>query len=504
LTVGDRMIEDNPKLVWLAAIVVAAIGSWIMFDALPGVNWGIWTAAASLGLIYIARDRGTLDSSILLMVATATIGAIGASITADELMNALICLGVMLFLALAMLLSVDPGLKRLSAPFVISAPFVAGGTALAESFRRLVDLGGLLRSSRARETVRGIIITVPIVVVFALLLSNADPIFAGWRQALARIIETWSFIPRTIFFCALLTIVLGAYSFAARAPVPIAAPPSVPPANAAGGRWLGATERLILLSAVTALFWLFIAVQLSYLFGNVPSMPGSDLTLAEYAQQGFGELTIVATFSIILIIVSEQYGRANTHGNRLRALTIALLLAVLIILISAFNRVLLYEASFGFTVSRLYAQVYMIVLAFALFALAVEVLTVLDTRALFRRVFAVAVAAFMVLMFWNHQGWIASKNIDRYATTGKLDVPYLVRDLPPDAIPVIVSRLSALPDPNRTELRDAIVTRYQNSRRLRPDRWFEWNYRRQQAREALARMGLPNPTAQPVVVRTPG
>jgi hypothetical protein len=502
LTVGDRIIEDNPKLVWLAAIIVAGLGSWIMFDALPGVNWGIWTAAASCGLILVARDRGTLDSSILLLVATATIGAIGASITADEVMNVFICLGVMLFLAMAMLLAVDPGLKRLSAPFVISAPFVAGGTALAESFRRFVDLGGLLRSSRARETVRGIIITVPVVIVFALLLSNADPIFAGWRNELARIIETWSFIPRTIFFCALLVIVLGAYSFAARSNMVIGGP-SVPPANAASGRWLGATERLILLSAVTALFWLFIAVQLSYLFGNVPSMPGSDLTLAEYAQQGFGELTIVATFSIILIIVSEQYGRVNGHGNLLRALTIALLLAVLIILISAFKRVLLYEASFGFTVARLYAQVYMIVLAFALFALAVEVLTTLDTRALFRRVFAVAVAAFMVLMFWNHQGWIASKNIDRYATTGKLDVPYLVRELPPDAIPVIVSRLSTLPDPKRTELRDAIVARYQNSRRLRADRWFEWNYRRRQAREALARMGLPNPMAQPVVVRTP-
>lgn len=500
---SDRLIEDNPKLVWLAAIIVAGIGSWIMFDALPGVNWGIWTAAASFGLIYIARDRGTLDSSIVLMVATATIGAVGASITADEIMHFLICLGVMLFLSLAMLLTVDPGLKRLSAPFVISAPFIAGGTALAESFRRLVDLSGTFRSTRARGTVRGIVITVPVVIVFALLLSNADPTFAGWRDEVARIIETWSFIPRTIFFCALLTVVLGAYSFAARAPVAIAAS-SAAPADPSSGRWLGATERLILLSAVTALFWLFVAVQLSYLFGNVPSMPGSDLTLAEYAQQGFGELTIVATFSIILIIVSEQYGRVNGHGNLLRALTIALLLAVLIILVSAFNRVLLYEASFGFTVSRLYAQVYMIVLAFALFALAVEVLTTLDTRALFRRVFAVAVTAFMVLMFWNHQGWIASKNIDRYATTGKLDVPYLVRDLPPDAIPVIVSRLSTLPDPKRTELRDAIVARYQNSRRLRPDRWFEWNYRRQQAREVLARMGLPKPTAQPVVVRTPG
>lgn len=501
---SERVIRDNPKLVWLAAIIVAGIGSWIMYEAMPGANWGIWTAVASVGLIFIARDRGTLDSSTLLLVATATVLAIGAAITADPLMHALICLGVMLFLSLAMLLAVDPGLNRLSALFVISAPFVAGGTALAESFRRLVGLSGMFRSTRARETVRGIVITVPVVVVFALLLSNADPIFAGWRHELARIIETWSFIPRTIFFCALLTVVLGAYSFAARTPVPIAPPPSVPPADTTSNRWLGATERLILLSAVTALFWLFIAVQLSYLFGNVPSMPGSDLTFAEYAQQGFGELTIVATCSIILIVVSERYGRVNGHGNLLRALTIALLLAVLIILISAFNRVLLYEAAYGFTVSRLYAQVYIIVLAFALFALAVEVLTTLDTRALFRRVFAVAVIAFMMLVFWNHESWIASKNIDRYATTGKLDVRYLVLGLPVDAIPVIVSRLSTLPDPKRAELRDAIVARYQNSRRLRPDRWFEWNYRRQRARAALARMGLPEPTAQPVVVRTPG
>lgn len=499
---SERLIEDNPKLVWLAAIIVAAIGSWIMFDALPGANWGIWTAAASVGLIIVARDRGTLDSSTLLIVATATVLAVGAAITADPFMHALICLAVMVFLSLAMLFAVNPGLQRLSALFVISAPFVAGGTALAESFARLVDLSGMFRSTRARATVRGIVITVPVVAFFALLLSNADPVFAGWRNELARIIETWSFIPRTIFFCALLTVVLGAYSFAARKAAAIAATPSVPRADAGSRRWLGATERLILLSAVTGLFWLFIAVQLSYLFGNVPAMPGSDLTFAEYAQKGFGELTVVATCSIILILVSERYGRVDGHGTLVRGLTIALLLAVLIILFSAFNRVVLYEAAYGFTVSRLYAQVYMIVLGFALLALAVEVLTTLDTRALFRRVFAVAVIAFLVLVFWNHEGWIASKNIDRFANTGKLDVRYLVIDMSPNAIPVIVSRLSALPDPKRAELRDAIVTRYRNPRRLGLDRWFEWNYRREQARQALARMGLPEPTAKPVVVRS--
>jgi hypothetical protein len=94
------------------------------------------------------------------------------------------------------------------------------------------------------------------------------------------------------------------------------------------------------------------------------------MTFAQYAQQGFGELTIVATLSIALIIVSERYGRVDGSAGKIKALTIALVLAVLIILGSAFRRVLLYEAAYGYTVSRLYAQVYMVVLAMVLFALA--------------------------------------------------------------------------------------------------------------------------------------
>jgi len=175
---------------------------------------------------------------------------------------------------------------------------------------------------------------------------------------------------------------------------------------------------------------------------------------------------------------------------------------VAIILVSAFHRVSLYETSYGYTVSRLYAQVYMLVLAAGLLALGDEVARTLDTGRLFRRVLTVAVVAFTVLVFWNHESWIASANIDRLAATGKLDVDYITRDLSVNAIPVVVSRLAALPDPARTELHKALVARYGSGRQLREDRWFEWNLRRQQTRAALARIGLPLPTGAPAVVRT--
>jgi hypothetical protein len=487
---------NAPKLVWPAAILVAALGAWIMFDAMPGINWALWTIAASLGLIIVARARGTLGPPLLLLLGTATIGAAGAAITSTDPFWALICLGVILFLAMAMLLALDPRFERISPLFVVTAPFIAALHALIQSVTRAGDLTRTVRSERARATVRGIVITIPILVVFALLLSNADPIFASWRNALDRLIENWSFIPRTIFFLVLLVITLGAYSYAAHVSSE-ATPANDAIVTSETGGWIGSTERVILLSGVTALLWLFIIVQLTYLFGNAPSVSGSGWSFSEYARRGFGEITVVATLTGLLILLTEKLGRVGGDARKIKLLTGILLVAVLILLVSAFRRVVLYEDAYGFTLARLYAQAYMIVLAVALIALAAGVFTVLDVGALFRRVFSTAVLACIVLVFWNHEAWIASTNIDRFRGTKRMDaksIPYLVNDLSPNAIPTLVAKMPSLPDAQQVELRSALNNRYAPRKRFfeKPE-WFEWNYRREKAVDALASIGLPLP-----------
>jgi Domain of unknown function (DUF4153) len=81
-------------------------------------------------------------------------------------------------------------------------------------------------------------------------------------------------------------------------------------------KWLGSTERLILLTSVAALFWLFLAVQVGYFFGNLPRIVASGVTFAEYARRGFGELSIVASASALLIVVSERYGNGHDPLHR--------------------------------------------------------------------------------------------------------------------------------------------------------------------------------------------
>jgi len=466
---------------WVAALAVAALGTWVMYDALPGINWGIWTAAASIGLLLFQRDA--LPRAVLIPIAGAVIIAIGASVTADEFMLFLSVLSVIMLLAFAMLLSPDPRIRRITAGFFVAAPIVAFATAVSQTFSRVSSALQLVRSDRARSIVRGLMITLPVVIIFALLLSNADPIFADWREAVKNLLTSWEFIPRTVFFFGLLTIALGAYAFAI-----YGRPHAAPVLDYTPRKFLGPTERLILLVSVALLFWIFLAVQLSYLFGNLPQVQGSGMTFAEYARRGFAELTVVATATAVLILVSERFGESGARAGQIRIATFAVLIAVLLLLSSAFNRVLLYEEAYGFTTARLYAQAYMLIVAAAVFALGWEMRGDIDPSRLFRRVFTIATATFIALIYWNHHAWIANRNIDQAATTGKLDTVYLTRDLGFDAVPTIVDRLPTIPEPYRSELKRALTARYAKRPRLYDSAWYEFNLRRSAAADALKRM----------------
>lgn len=474
----------SPVVLWSAGLAAAALATWVMFDAEPGVNWVIWTLAAVIGLLAFVRSGFSIRSPVTWLSLLALVIAGGASSTADNFLHALICLSVILLLAVAMLLSVDPRVERIKAGYVILAAPMAFVLAVAESLRRATEALNLVRSPKARAVVRGIAITIPILLVFALLLSDADPIFALWRETIHDLIADWDFVPRTIFFIGMLAIALGAFGYADRGHV--VAAPSMTPHIASPDRdprWFGSTERLILLGGVALLFWVFLAVQLSYFFGNLPSVVGSGMTFAEYARRGFGELSVVASFTAVLIILSERYGKIDERRGLLKAITLSVIVAVYLLLASAFHRVTLYEEAYGYTTARLYAQAYMIVVAISLVALVREIMTTLEAPRLFLRVWMTAALTFVVLVYWNHQAWIANRNIDLFASTGKLDTVYLTRDLSADAIPTIVRRLPALPEPAKSQLTQAIKLR-----RVRPhaDRWFEWNLGRARAREASA------------------
>ena len=151
-------------------------------------------------------------------------------------------------------------------------------------------------------------------------------------------------------------------------------------------------------------------------------------------------------------------------------LELALLIALELVLISAFRRVILYEQAYGFTTGRLFPQAYMVGMSLVLIALAIEILRGSISVSFGRRVAEIGLGVFTVLVFWNYEAWIVNRNIDRAAQSGKFDGVYAGR-LSMDAMPTLISRRAQLPQDARTivEARLACV-------RLPAERrWFEWN-----------------------------
>ncbi|HYR39598.1 MAG TPA: DUF4153 domain-containing protein [Methylomirabilota bacterium] len=472
---------------WLSSLAVAGFGTWVLFDASIGLNWSLWMtlAAASLGLsawLGARRVSAPLAATLALACALGT----GAALTADPVFHALIALCGLTLLALAMLVARDPATGWLDLPFVVGAPVVAGALALFEAARRSIELLGSLAGPRHRPAVRGAAMALPVITVLALLLAGADPILARARDAVLELIERVDFIPRLIFFGALLAGALGAGGVSLREGAVPRTPRPIRPSSAR----VGGLERLIVLASVAGLFGLFLLLQVSYLYGDPAAIVGSGTSYAEHARRGFGELSTASTICIILILVLDRWGAAGAFERAARWISLLLVAETTLLLISAFRRVLLYEAAYGFTTARLYAQVYMVVLGLLLVLLAVELRGGVALPPLLRRAAGLGLGALAVLAWWNHEAWIARQNLERAIETARLDATYLVWGLSANALPTLIAGVGRLPPGPGAELRLRLLDRYGPKTTVRACRWYEWNLRHIEAAHALRGAGI--------------
>ncbi len=477
------------RRLWLGSAAIAALGTILCFDALPGVNWPLWTVTATVGFVAFQRGAGktvTWDRLVPLLLACLLSG--GAAVTADPRFQGLILITVMMLGALSTLIASGTETERVGPETIVFAPIAAGLQVVNETTKRVGEAAKLLSAERSLSVLRGAAIALPIVGLFALLLSGADQTLAAWRDALGRALGEFTFIPRTMFFGMLGVIVLGAYGIAMRHEKRES---FIAMRTRTTSAWLSGTERLMVLGGVAALFALFFVLQLSHLFGNVGAAVGSGVTYADTVHQGFGELSICATLCALLIITVDKVAARGVHEGKVRALALVLVVETQLLLLSAYHRVDLYANAYGYTTQRLYVQVYLAVVSVVLAMLAWEVWGAIDVPRLVRRTATAGALALTALTYWNHHAWIARQNVDRFAVTGKIDTHYLANDLAPDAIPQVAALLPRLSAKDAAWTSTCLRSLYLSHPRLDGSgAWFEWNARRAAVRPALLKAGV--------------
>jgi hypothetical protein len=250
---------------------------------------------------------------------------------------------------------------------------------------------------------------------------------------------------------------------------------------------LGAIETVVVIGLLDLLFLAFVIVQVPYLFGGMDLVQNTpDFKLADYARRGFGELVVVASLVLPLLLVSHWLlRRDNALPEKLFKIFAGVQIALLfVIMASAVQRLVLLtgDLGYGMTTVRFYPMVLMAWLAvvFGWFALTVF-------RGARQHFAWGALWAGIVILggtnLLNPDGFIVRTNYDLMQRGREYDSVYNV-NLSDDAVPAL---LEALPSMNpydgcitRMRLRDRLIQTL-DEQDLR-----SWNLSRQTGRNLIA------------------
>jgi hypothetical protein len=355
------------------------------------------------------------------------------------------------------------------------------------------------RFARVSGYVGGVGLAAPFVVVFALLFSSADAVFARSLENifdLKRIAELLSETPGRLFI-ALAVAWPAAGAMTALWRVPRDYLTSRPRSLLAGET---ATVTIIL---IAALFAIFVALQLAYLFGGRNTLDAAAITYSSYARRGFFELIAAVALVGALLFGLELF--VSGRGLTYRAAAFALLALTALVLVSAAFRLDLYQRAYGWSELRFYAFT---AIAFLAGALAIFAWGVARGRMAFVLV-PLAAAAVTVALAANAigpSGFIARANLDRVIDpSGLPDDAQRALDigtlwlLGDGAIPEMVERLDSLPGTERAAVVDLLRTKLRFRSVDGEVDWRGSNADRERARRALVtwrdglRDGRPGP-----------
>lgn len=349
--------------------------------------------------------------------------------------------------------------------------------------RDTVDLSSARKHApRLLPFARGLLFTLPVLVVFALLLESADVAFASALDRVFSLELGWLFseaLVRTFGVLVCACVAAGTLGHALR--------------RRAGREWgeeeaapakqrLGITEAMTLVLSVDALFLVFAGFQVAYLFIGGATSPAPGYSYAEYARRGFFELVWVAALTLALILALARWTRRESPlaDRAFRLATTGTVVLSLVILASAMKRMALYEAFFGYTHLRLYTHVFMFALGAVLTWRAVTLWWKPERFAI--GVFLTAVGSVLALNLINPDAFIARHNLEPHANNSELDLEYLSQ-LSADAVPELVKEGAMVP------VERAVVLKSHVQQAQHERQWMEWTLADWQARQALQEAG---------------
>ncbi len=497
------------RRVLAAGLLIGLLAEVVLDGSALGLNVPL-VIIALLGAAWLLRRPGRAPDPLdAWLPAVAIVSAAFVAVRGDPFLAFLDTMVALLFTGASMVAFSGVPVTRRSASIVAGLGLWAAGAVAWGPPRTIAAARPVIDAGTADDVVddrrrlpawagpvgRGLLIGIPLAVIFAVLFASADPIFRrGLDEVLGLQLDLGTLPGRALFVLASAWLAVALLSLSATG-VPamergssLGAAASSPPIDRLRG--LGALEALVILLVIDLVVAAFVGLQLAYLFGGLDTLAAIGMTYSDYARRGFFELVAAACLAGAVVVALETTVERRTRPYLAALLVLVALSAV--VLVSAAMRLRLYQDAYGWTELRLYVLVTIVSLGAALVVTAGLVLGN-RTRWLGHGLAAIGVVALLGLNIIAPSAFVAEQNLARVMDPSlvppdgqaDLDRGYL-SVLPDDAIPVVVAALPRLSEADR-----GAITWFldQRAAELTSDpayaAWASWNLGRERAREAL-------------------
>ena len=355
--------------------------------------------------------------------------------------------------------------EYLKAAFQAMAAFFVGFPFIAAQAARTAAKDPEQKNSGKRLALgilKGVLITVPLLLIFSFLFAYADAVFESRIDSLFQWLKA-DFLSQllgriflTLFFTWLLAAALWllvSHSSQAK---------KIEPDEPLLKPFLGMTETTIVLVSLNLLFAFFLIIQFQYFFAGEANITQAGFTYAQYADRGFRELLLVAAIAGLVYYSLASFTRRESKTKKLLfSILGGLLLAqVGVVLVSAYQRIAMYIHAYGLTYYRFIPQIFIFFLAAILLSL-----VVMEFTNKFKRLALILLSAALLftltLALIDVDTAIARHNIERAVEGEELDYAFLANSISTDADPYLfnVIRSGTLPQDLQENLEKVITCR---------------------------------------------
>lgn len=406
--------------------------AFCMYKNGSGITFPFFMAGSLLYFCYSMKKLGlTLKRNSVLYMVSVMLLAVSTFCTGDERIIVFNQLGIFLLMISFLLTQFFDTEKWGFGKFLGAIPELCFGC-LGEMARPIQDgiRYGAKHQSKEKKKIfyvlLGLVITLPLFLIVAALLSSADVVFRQVTDAIMLAINfenVFGIVFSIVFwYFAIYMLVANLCNKNIKETVV--------------DRRNGEPILAITVTAMLSLLYLYFCwIQVVYLFLGKLQLP-EGYTYAKYAREGFFQLLAVAILNLIIVLFCLAFFR---ESKVLKGVLTVMSLCTFVMIASSAMRMILYIQSYNLTFLRILVLWGLAVLTF-LFA-GVLLCIFRPGFPLFRYSMAVVTCFYVVLAFSHPDLIIAKVNLAN--KDGKLDYRYLA-DLSTDAAPALIPYLKEL------------------------------------------------------------